>query len=62
MQRRSFLSAAAAAAILMQGHAMAAPAVVGQSAPGFTLTDTAGKPVRLATRTTWRPPRCRTSW
>ena len=48
MQRRSFLSAAAAAAILMQGHAMAAPAVVGQSAPGFTLTDTAGKPVRLA--------------
>ena len=41
-------SAAAAAAILMQGHAMAAPAVVGQSAPGFTLTDTAGKPVRLA--------------
>jgi peroxiredoxin len=47
-QRRSFLSAAAAAAILMQGHAMAAPAVVGQSAPGFTLTDTAGKPVRLA--------------
>jgi peroxiredoxin len=48
MQRRSFLSAAAAATILMQGHAMAAPAVVGQSAPGFTLTDTAGKPVRLA--------------
>ena len=48
MQRRSFLSAAAAAAILMQGHAMAATAVVGQSAPGFTLTDTAGKPVRLA--------------
>jgi len=48
MQRRSFLSAAAAAAILMPGHAMAAPAVVGQSAPGFTLTDTAGKPVRLA--------------
>ena len=48
MQRRSFLSAAAAAAILMQGHAMAAPAVVGQSASGFTLTDTAGKPVRLA--------------
>ena len=48
MQRRSFLSAAAAAAILMQGHAMAAPAVVGKSAPGFTLTDTAGKPVRLA--------------
>ncbi|HOS86378.1 MAG TPA: thioredoxin family protein [Burkholderiaceae bacterium] len=32
----------------MTGHAMAAPAVVGQSAPGFTLTDTAGKPVRLA--------------
>ena len=48
MQRRSFLSAAAAATILMPGHAMAAPAVVGQSAPGFTLTDTAGKPVRLA--------------
>ena len=48
MQRRSFLSAAAAATILMTGHAMAAPAVVGQSAPGFTLTDTAGKPVRLA--------------
>ena len=48
MQRRSFMSAAAAATILMQGHAMAAPAVVGQSAPGFTLTDTAGKPVRLA--------------
>ena len=48
MQRRSFLSAAAAAAILAPHYAVAAPAAVGQSAPDFTLTDTAGKPVRLA--------------
>jgi peroxiredoxin len=48
MQRRSFLSAAAAAAILAPHYAVAAPAALGQSAPGFTLADTAGKPVRLA--------------
>ena len=48
MQRRYLLSAAVLAAFLFPGHVVAAPATVGQSAPGFTLADTAGKPVRLA--------------
>ena len=46
MQRRSFLLATGVTALL-PGHGWAA-AVVGQPAPAFTLSDTAGKPVRLA--------------
>ena len=46
MRRRSFLLATGAA-VLVPAHGWAA-AIVGQPAPAFTLSDTAGKPVRLA--------------
>ena len=46
MQRRSFLIATGVTALL-PGHGWAA-AAVGQAAPAFTLSDTTGKPVRLA--------------
>ena len=46
MQRRSFLITTGATALL-PAHGWAA-AAVGQPAPAFALSDTAGKPVRLA--------------
>ena len=49
MDRRTLLIGASIGAVLLPaGLAQAAPATVGQPAPDFTLTDTAGKPVRLA--------------
>ena len=49
MDRRTLLIGTSIGAVLMPaGLAQAAPATVGQPAPDFTLTDTAGKPVRLA--------------
>ncbi len=48
MDRRTLiLGASAGAALLLAGTAHAAPATVGQPAPDFSLTNTAGKPVRL---------------
>lgn len=47
MLRRTLLTTAATTALGFSGHAFAAPAV-GQKAPDFTLTDTAGKTVRLS--------------
>ena len=47
MLRRTLLTTAATAVLGFSGHAFAAPAV-GQKAPDFTLTDTAGKTVRLS--------------
>ncbi len=47
MLRRTLLTTAATTALGFSGHAFAAPAV-GQKAPDFTLTDTAGKAVRLS--------------
>ena len=48
MQRRSLLIASATGLALATPLTTWAAASVGQPAPGFTLTDTAGKPVRLA--------------
>ena len=49
MNRRTLiLGASAGAVLLVAGAAQAATAIVGQPAPDFTLSDTAGKPVRLA--------------
>lgn len=48
MQRRPLLIASAAGLALATPLTTWAAASVGQPAPGFTLTDTAGKPVRLA--------------
>ena len=47
MLRRTLLTTAATTALGFSAHAFAAPAV-GQKAPDFTLTDTAGKTVRLS--------------
>jgi len=49
MDRRTLLIGASIGAVLLPaGLAQAAPATVGQPALDFTLSDTAGKPVRLA--------------
>jgi peroxiredoxin len=48
MQRRSLLIASATGLALATPLTTWAATSVGQPAPGFTLTDTAGKPVRLA--------------
>ncbi len=48
MQRRSLLIASASGLALATPLTTWAAASVGQPAPGFTLNDTAGKPVRLA--------------
>ncbi len=48
MQRRPLLIASAAGLALAATPTTWAAATVGQPAPGFTLTDTTGKPVRLA--------------
>jgi peroxiredoxin len=48
MQRRPLLIASAAGLALATPLTTWAAATVGQPAPGFTLTDTTGKPVRLA--------------
>lgn len=64
MQRRSLLIASATGLALATPLTTWAAASVGQPAPGFTLTDTAGKPVRLADfkgRTVvleWNNPAC----
>ena len=47
MQRRTLVSMAALSGLVFAGPGQAAPSV-GQSAPDFTLTDTAGKTVRLS--------------
>ena len=47
MLRRTLLATADTTALGFSAHAFAAPAV-GQKAPDFTLTDTAGKTVRLS--------------
>ena len=47
MHRRLFMAGAAGATLCMAAAALAAPAV-GQNAPDFSLTDTAGKTVRLS--------------
>lgn len=46
LPRRTFILRSAA--LLAAGHAVSARAAVGQAAPEFTLTDTAGRAVRLA--------------
>ena len=47
MQRRTLVSMAALSGLVFAGPGQAAPSI-GQSAPDFTLTDTAGKTVRLS--------------